>query len=68
MFGQKATLPVDWVFPTPSLEKTTMYHWTGNILEERQHAYKSMREVQGERVRRNAQMYKLLTQNIWAGG
>ena len=26
-----------------------------------------MREVQGRRVRRNAQMYKPLTQNIWAG-
>ena len=25
MFGRKATLPVDWVFPTPSVEKKTMY-------------------------------------------
>ena len=26
MFGRKATLPVDWVFPTPSAEKRSMYH------------------------------------------
>ena len=26
-----------------------MYQWTGDILEEKQHAYKSMRDVQGER-------------------
>ena len=44
-----------------------MYHWTGDMLEERQRAYKSMREVQGGRVRWNAQMYKPLTQNILAG-
>ena len=25
MFGRKAKLPVDWVFPTPSMEKRTMY-------------------------------------------
>ena len=54
MFGREATLPVDWVFPTPSAEKRTMYQWTGDMLEERQRAYKSMREVQGGRVRRNA--------------
>ena len=48
MFGRKAALPVDWVFPTPSVEKRTMYHWTGDMMEERQPAYKSMREVQGE--------------------
>ena len=30
------------------------------MLEERQRAYKSMREVQGRRVRQNAQMYKLV--------
>ena len=41
-----------------------MYHWTGNMLEEKQEAYQSMREVQGGRVRRNAQMYKPMTQNI----
>ena len=58
MFGRKATLPVDWVFPTPSVEKRKMYHWTGDMMEERQRAYKSMRKVQGGRVWRNAQMYK----------
>ena len=35
-------------------------------MEERQQAYKSMRKVQDGRVRRNAQMYKPLTQNILA--
>ena len=44
-----------------------MYQWTGDMLEERQYAYKSMKDVQGGRVRRNAQMYKPLTQNIQAG-
>ena len=57
MFVQEATLPVDWMFPTPSLEKRMMYHWTGDMREERQQAYKSMREIHGRRVRRNAQMY-----------
>ena len=66
MFGLEATLPVDWVFPTPSVEKRTMYHWTGDMMEERQRAYKSMREVQDRRVWQNAQMYKPLTQNIRA--
>ena len=33
-------------------------------MEEKQWAYKSMREVQGGRVRQNAQMYKPLTQYI----
>ena len=61
-----AKLPVDWIFPTPSVEKRTMYHWTGDILEERHYACKGMREVQGGRIRRNAQMYKQLTQNIRA--
>ena len=51
MFGREAMLPIDWVFPTPSVEKKTMYHWTRDMMEERQQAYKSMREVQGERVR-----------------
>ena len=37
------------------------------MLEERQRAYKSMREVEGGRVRWNAQMYKPLTQNIRVG-
>ena len=36
-------------------------------MEERQEVYKSMREVQGGRVRRNAQLYKPLTQNIRVG-
>ena len=67
MLGRKATLPVDWVFPTPSTERRTMYQWAGDMLEERQRPYKSMREVQGGRVGRNAQMYKPLTQNIRAG-
>ena len=67
MFRREATLPVDWVFPTLSVEKRTMYQWTGDMLEERQHAYKSMRDVQGERVRRSTQMCKPLTQNIRAG-
>ena len=47
MFGREATLPVDWVFPTPLAERRTMYQWTEDTLEERQHTYKSMREVQG---------------------
>ena len=51
MFGREATLPVDWVFPAPSMEKRMMYQWMGDMLEERQNAYKSMREVQGGRVR-----------------
>ena len=38
MFGPKATLPVDWVFPTPSVEKRMMYHWTGEMMEVRQWA------------------------------
>ena len=58
MFGWEAKLPVDWVFPEPSVEKRTMYHWTGDMMEERQKAYKSMREVQGRRVNWNTQMYK----------
>ena len=33
MFGRK-----DWMFPTPSVEKRTMYHWTGDMMEERQGA------------------------------
>ena len=53
---------MDWVFPTPSAEKRTMYQWNGDTLEERQRAYKSMREV-----RRNVQMYKPLPQNIRVG-
>ena len=61
MFGPKAKLPVDLVFPTPSAERKTMYHCTGNILEERQRAYQSMKEVQGGRVRGNMQMYKPFT-------
>ena len=56
----------DWVFPTPSVEKRTMYHWTGDMLEERQLANKSMREVQGGRVRLKAQNYKPLLLNIRA--
>ena len=67
MFGREAKLPVDWVFPTPSAEKRTMYQWTGEMLEERQREYKSMREFQGGRVQRNAQLYKPLTQNIRVG-
>ena len=35
MFRQEAMLPVDWVFPTPSVEKRTMYQWMGDMLEER---------------------------------
>ena len=58
MFRREATLPVDWVFPTPSAERRTMYQCTGDMLEERQRAYKSMREVQGGKVRRYAQMYR----------
>ena len=44
-----------------------MYQWTEDMLEERQHAYISLREVQGGRVRWNAQLYKPLTQNIRVG-
>ena len=54
MFGREAKLPVDWVLPTPSAEKRTMYQWTGDMLEERQQAFKIMREVEGGRVRWNA--------------
>ena len=36
MFGSKAMLPVDWLFPTHSVEKRKMYHWTGDMMEERQ--------------------------------
>ena len=64
---KRSNAPVDWVFPTPSAEKRTMYQWNGDMLEERQLTYKSMRAVQGGRVRRNAQMYKPLTQNIRVG-
>ena len=66
MFGGEVRLPLDWVFPSPSVEKKKMWHWTGDMMEERQRAYKSMREVQGGRVQQNAQMYKPLTQNIQA--
>ena len=67
MFGREATLPVDRVFPTPSSEKRTMYQWNRDMLEERQGAYRSMREIQGGRVRPNAQLCKPLTQNIGVG-
>ena len=60
MFGHEATPPVDRVFPTPSVEARTTYHWTGDMMEERQRTYKSLREVQGGRVWRNARMYKPL--------
>ena len=50
MFGSEAMLPVDWVFPTPSVEKRTVYQWTGDMLEERQGVYKSMRDVKGGKV------------------
>ena len=36
VFGCETTLPVDWIFPTSSVEKRTMYHWTGDMMEERQ--------------------------------
>ena len=67
ILGCEAMLAVDWVFPTPSVEKRTMYQWTGDRLEERQLAYKRMRDVQAGRVQGNAQMYKHLTQNIRVG-
>ena len=67
MFGCEATFPVDWVFPTPSAEKITMYPWTVDMLEERQLAYRSMRDLQSGRIRQNVWMYKPLTQNIRAG-
>ena len=35
MFQRKVTLPVDWVFPTPSVVKRSMYHRT-ELMEERQ--------------------------------
>ena len=47
----EATLPKDWVFPTLFVEERTMYDWTGDMMEERQQAYKRMRDVQGRRVR-----------------
>ena len=67
MFVREATLPVDWVFPTPYVEKRTMYQCMGDMLEEIQGAYKSIKDVQGGRVRQNVQVYKPLTQNIQAG-
>ena len=42
MFGHKATQHVDWVFPTPYADKRTMYHWSIDMMEERQLAYESM--------------------------
>ena len=36
MFGHEARLPKDWVFSTPSVEKRTMYHWTGDMMEVKQ--------------------------------
>ena len=66
-FGCKAILPVDWVFPTWSVEKRTMYHWTGDMMEERQRASKSMREVKSRRVWLSTQMYKPFRQNIRVG-
>ena len=50
MFRCEAMLPKDWVFPTPFVEKRTMYCCTGDMMEERQRAYK--------------RTYKPLTQNI----
>ena len=47
-------LPVFCVYLTQSVEKRTMYHWTGDMMEERQCAYKSMKEFQGRRVRLKA--------------
>ena len=67
MSGRETTLPVDWMFPKTSVEKRTMYQWNRDMLKEMHHAYKSMRDVQGGRVWRNAQMYKPLTQNIPVG-
>ena len=66
MLDDKATLPVDCVFPSTSAERRTMYHFTGNKLEERQKAYHSMLEVQGGIVR-YVQMNKPLIQNIQTG-
>ena len=63
-YQSNAIHTVGWVFPTPSAEKRKMFHWTGDMLEERQHADFSMREIQGRRVKGKAQMYKLLTQKI----
>ena len=63
MFGPKATLPVDWGFPTPSVEKRTMYHWMGDMMDERQCAYKSMREVQGGNVLKLYQGEDMIRQN-----
>ena len=48
MFGREATLPVDWVFPTPSSEKRTLFQWTGEMLEERQHLPKYERGSRGK--------------------
>ena len=41
MFGREATLPVDWVFPTPSAERRNIHQWTGDMLEEKHRTYKS---------------------------
>ena len=63
MFGCKAMLPVDLVFPTPPTERRTMYHWSGNMPKERQKSYQSMREVQGAKSEADAQIFKPLKQN-----
>ena len=65
IFWCEATLPVDWIFHTLSVEKRTMYHWTRNMLKERQCAYKLQEYERG--ARGNTPMYKPLTQNIQAG-
>ena len=64
MFGREAALPVDLMFPTPSSEKRTMYHWTRNMSKVCQKAYQSMREVQGGRVRQIVQIHKPFIKTI----
>ena len=66
MFGHEATLHICGLGFPHSAEKRTMYHCKKDMLEERQCAYKSIREVQGGRGRQIAQNYKPLTQNIRA--
>ena len=44
-----------------------MYHWTGNMLEERQHAYKSMREVQGGTLRCTSRQHRISGPDVYFG-
>ena len=61
MFGCKLALPVDWVFSTPSVEKRTMDHWTGDMMEERQSLHKYERSTKQKSVAEQADVQTLDT-------